>query len=138
MKKIFTLIVLLSTFGVLYAQSPTSINYQAVLRNSDGDLIKSQSISLRLSILKGSATGSAVYTETHSTSTNEFGMVNLQIGNGSSGDQFNSIQWGSDGHYLKVELDESGGNNYKNLPVSLSAIGPISILKEVIDEFRSA
>lgn len=115
MKKIYSVALFLLMGTVLLAQSPQAINYQAVLRDASGSLIKSQSVSIRLSVLKGSATGSSSYTETHSVSTNDYGMVNLQLGNGSSSDDFGAIVWGSDAHYLKVELDETGGSSYKNL-----------------------
>ncbi|MBI1185332.1 hypothetical protein GC194_13760 [bacterium] len=118
MKKFYNLLFLLLSVAVATAQSPSAINYQAVLRNSQGEIIKNQSVSIRLSVLKGSATGAAVYTETHSTSTNEYGMVNLQLGNGSTSGNFKSIDWGSNAYYLKVELDETGGTSFKNLGTS--------------------
>lgn len=119
MKNFYTLTLafFLSTVALM-AQSPNAINYQAVLRDGQGALIKSQSVSVRLSILQGSSSGASVYTETHSLSTNAYGQVNMQIGNGSSSDDFGTISWGDNAYYLKVELDEAGGSTYKNLGTS--------------------
>ena len=66
----------------LIAQSPKSFKYQAVARDAGGMVLDNQSVSFQFSILKGSMTGTVVYIETHTTSTNEFGLVNLEIGNG--------------------------------------------------------
>lgn len=115
MKKLLTLAILGIISLQSWAQSPNSINYQAVIRNSSGTLIQSSNVGLRLSVLKGSSTGSTVYTETHNASTNKYGVVNLQIGNGSTTDNFSSIAWGTDGYYLKIELDENGGSSYKTM-----------------------
>jgi len=138
MKKIYSIALFLLMGTVLLAQSPKAVNYQAVLRDAQGNLIKSKSVSLRLSVLKGSATGSASYTETHSTSTNEYGMVNLQLGNGSTSDDFNSILWGADAHYLKVELDETGGSSYKNLGTTQLVSVPYALFANTANEAATA
>ena len=51
--------------------------------------------------------------EIHNTTMIEFGLFNVVIGQGVSisGD-FENISWGSDDHFLKVELDATGGTNY--------------------------
>lgn len=115
MKNTILFCLALLSAGTLFAQSPQSVNYQAVLRNASGSIIQSQTVGLRMSILRGSATGTAVYTETHSVNTNDYGVVNLQIGNGSSSDQFSEISWGNNAYYLKVELDENNTGSYKNM-----------------------
>ena len=55
------------------------MNYQAVIRDGSGDLVASQQVGLRIKILQGSATGSSVYEETYSPTTNAYGLVNLQL-----------------------------------------------------------
>jgi hypothetical protein len=65
-----------------FAQSPEAFNYQAVIRDAGGSIIKNQSVSLKMSILKGSTTGYTVYAEIHQPTTNDFGLVNLKIGMG--------------------------------------------------------
>ncbi|MCH2046872.1 MAG: hypothetical protein MK212_22350, partial [Saprospiraceae bacterium] len=116
MKKIkLVLIVLLMQCLALstFAQAPDLINYQAVARNSSNNAIQNQTIGIKVSILQGSATGSAVYEETHTPTTDGYGAFNLQIGGGTvvSG-SFSGISWGSFSHYLKIEMDAAGGTNY--------------------------
>lgn len=82
-------------FSFSYAQSK-GINYQRVARDSVGHPVIIQNISFRLSILEGSATGTAVYVETQNTITNVSGLFNVCIGMGSvvSG-VFANVPWGT-------------------------------------------
>lgn len=100
----------------VYAQSPSHFNYQAVVRDASGSPLTGQAVSLRFSILKGSQAGTVAYSESFQLTSNDFGLINLQIGNGSpiSGD-FNTIEWGASNYYLRVEMDENGGSNYQQL-----------------------
>ena len=94
------------------AQSPNAFSYQAVARASNGDQIANQAVSFRISILQDSISGSSVYSETHSATTNKYGLVNLQIGNGTSGNDFTAINWANGPYFVKVEMDASGGTTY--------------------------
>ncbi len=129
MKKFLLFFVVLFTSVAAFAQFPQKINYQAVVRNNAGDPVPSQNVSLRLSILNGPS-GAALYTETHNITTNNFGLVNLQIGAGTVViGTFSGIDWSSGNRYLKIEADITGGSSYTALsttelvsvPYSLSA-----------------
>jgi len=76
-------------------------------------------VSFQFSILEGSAGGTPVYIEIHTVFTNDFGLANLEIGNGNvvSG-VFADIEWGLHNHFLKVEMDESGGSTYQYMGTS--------------------
>jgi hypothetical protein len=78
-----------------------------------------QNITFRMSILETSITGAAVYSETHQLTTNEFGSVNLHIGTGQViQGNFSTIVWGNDSHFLKTELDATGGINFVEMGTS--------------------
>ena len=110
MKRILTL-VFTSICILSYAQD--GINYQGAATDSNGDALVNQSISLKTSILSGTATGTIVFSETHSTTTDQFGLFNVVIGQGNSiSGVFDDIDWGAQNHFLQVELDENGGSNY--------------------------
>jgi len=96
----------------LNAQGPDAFKYQAVTRSADGEPMKNQPVGFKISILKGSPSGQSVYTETHSATTNNTGLVNLSIGKGESEDNFANINWSQDDYFLKIEMDETGGSNY--------------------------
>lgn len=118
MRKSLSLLIGILTCVSIFAQVPDAFNYQAVVRNSNGDLIISQSVSFQISILQGSATGTSVYVETHIATTNEYGLVSLEIGNGTSVEDFLVIDWGNGPYFMQIEMDASGGSDYQLLGTS--------------------
>ena len=110
MKYILTfLTVVLFTICAL-AQAPEKISYQAVIRNSDDNLIINQIIGMQISILQGST---PVYVETQTPSTNANGLVTIEIGGGNivSGN-FATVDWANGSYSIKTETDPSGGTIY--------------------------
>ncbi len=107
------LLVLLSITKVIHAQAPQKFSYQTVIRNAGNQLVANQSVGIKISVLQGSATGIAVYAETHSPLTNANGLASLEIGGGIvlSGN-FANIYWASGPYFVKTETDLNGGNNY--------------------------
>lgn len=71
-----------------------------------------QSVSAKITILQGSETGTPVYTETHTATTNENGLLTLFVGGGTSSDDFTAIDWGAGPYFIKREIDPNGGTNY--------------------------
>ncbi len=118
-KLVFTMLIIFVTISQILAQTPQSFKYQAVVRDGAGTVIANQMVGFQLSILQTNETGNSVYTETFTTTTNSYGLVNLNIGEGTpvSGD-FTTIDWGADSYFLKVELDETGGTNYTHIGTS--------------------
>ena len=114
MKRILLNSVFILLVSGLFAQAPLSFKYQTVVRTSGGTILSSQPVGFRISILQSSSSGTAVYVETFSTSTNQFGLATLNIGQGSlvSGD-FLTINWGNNTYYVKVEIDPTGGTTYE-------------------------
>src|SRR5687768_5404736 len=111
--RILTLLMLLGLAAISTAQVPDLFNYQAVVRNTSGAVVQNQLIGVRISILQGSATGPAVFAETHTPTSNNYGLINLQIGNGTNfGPQLNSIDWSSDLYFMTVQIDPTGGTSY--------------------------
>lgn len=99
----------------LLAQNvPQSLNYQAVARTASGLIIPAQSVTVRFTILDGSVNGTTVYQETHTTTTNNFGLFTLAIGAGSpTSGVFTTINWGGGDKFLRVEIAADGGTNYQ-------------------------
>jgi len=97
----------------LLAQSPAKFSYQSVIHNTDGSYARNQSIGVRVSILKGSATGNVVYSETHKATTNSNGLLILTIGDGVSSQNLTDIDWSDGLFFIKSEFDLSGGTDYQ-------------------------
>ena len=119
MKKIYMLVsaVLLSAAAI--AQSPEKMSYQAVIRNATNTLLTNQPVGMQITIIKGSVSGTPVYVETQSPTSNINGLVSLEIGTGSivSGD-FSAIDWSAGPYYIKTESDPTGGTSYTVTGVS--------------------
>jgi len=113
MKRLFLILAAAVITASVFAQSPEKLSYQAVVRDLNQHLIQNQAIGMQISILQGSVSGTAVYIETHATSTNINGLVSIEIGGGTilSGD-FTSIDWGDGPYFLLTETDPDGGTNY--------------------------
>lgn len=138
---IFTLTSLLICSSV-WAQAPEKMSYQAVVRNSNDQLVTGTQVSMQISILQGSASGTAVYTETQMPTTNVNGLVSLEIGAGTvvSGD-FSAIDWANGPYFIKTQTDPTGGNNYSitginqllSVPYALNAKSADSVTGGIIE-----
>lgn len=102
-----------------FSQAPEKFNYQGVARDNAGNELSGQNIGLRITLHSGSPTGTTVYSETHTATTDNFGLFSIMIGGGTlvSG-AFNTIAWGSNTYYVQVEMDATGGTNYQNMGTS--------------------
>lgn len=115
MRKLLFFVMSLLVGVMAWGQAPQAFKYQAVARNSAGEVLANQAVSFRISVLRGSATGTAVYVEIHTgKTTNGFGLVDLEIGKGSvSSGSFSGVDWEGQSHFLKVEMDPAGGTAYQ-------------------------
>jgi hypothetical protein len=99
--------------SLIFAQAPQKMSYQAVIRNSNDSLLISTPVGMRISLVQTSPTGTVVYSETQTATTNANGLVSLQIGMGTAViGTFADIDWAAGPYYVKTETDLSGGTNY--------------------------
>ena len=117
-------IILVSVFVCLLslnvlAQAPEKISYQAVVRDNANALVVDKVVGMRISILRGSASGTPAYVETQRPRSNTNGLVTLEIGAGTvvSG-SFAGLNWSTGPYFIQTEIDPSGGSNYTILGVS--------------------
>jgi len=112
MKNIITLSALFVA-NFICAQAPNLMSYQSIVRNSSNAVVTNQSVGVKFSILKGSATGTVVYSETQTATTNTNGLFTTELGSGTlvSG-SLSTIDWGVDKYFVKTEIDPAGGTSY--------------------------
>jgi len=113
MKHPILLIALLFTFAMsdVAAQAPDRITYQTVVRDASGALVVNTAGILRLSVLQGGASGTAVYTETQTTQTDGNGLLHTTLGSGTvTLGQLDTIDWSAGPYFLKVEVGPEGGS----------------------------
>ena len=133
MKKLLIVLLCLPLF--ILAQAPQGFTYQGVATDNNGSELQNQNIAIKASLLSSSATGTVVWQETHNTTTDTFGLFNVTIGEGistnsGSSTTFQEIDWGAASHFMKVEIDVNGGNNYVHVGTSQMMSVPYALYAE--------
>ena len=111
--KFLCIFIFVSFVTKLHAQS--GLNFQGVARTTNNVIISSQDITLRLSILQGTSTGTPEYVEVRQVKTNAQGLFNTVIGDKetiSTIGKFSDIDWKFSPKFLKIEMDPTAGNNF--------------------------
>lgn len=111
--KIYCLLTFLVLVTSVSAQAPQKMSYQVVIRNSSNVLITSTVVGMKISILQGTATGTPVYVETQTPTTNANGLATFEIGTGTAiTGTFATINWAAGPYFVKTETDPNGGSAY--------------------------
>ncbi len=129
MKTYITLLFVLLVSVVTFAQG-LGMNYKAVIKDENNNLVANNpNVTIQFEILKGISLTS-VYNELHTTSTDANGIVNVTIGKGAllnDSPAFNTINWGSDEHFLNVKINtglgliDMGTTEFMTVPYALSS-----------------
>jgi hypothetical protein len=109
------LMVLIFVSFLTNLNAQTGLNFQGVARTASNAVIASQDITLKLSILQGSATGLTEYIEVRKVTTNAQGLFTAVIGDSltiSTLGKFSDIDWKLSPKFLKIEIDPAAGNNF--------------------------
>ena len=133
------LLILLMPALTAFAQAPEKMTYQAVIRNNSNALVTNSNVGIKVSILQGGVTGTPVFVETHSATTNVNGLITIEIGGGSAlSGTFSAINWASGTYFLKTETDPSGGNNYSLISTSQLLSVPYSFYAKSSNDGKNA
>ena len=115
MKKILLTLIHILFLITTFAQNiPQGINYQAIARDTNGNIMANQTLTIKLSIISDTSAGHISWQETHSVITNDYGLFTTVIGKGTNTGvgysfMFEQIDWGITSHFLKVEIDYGNG-----------------------------
>lgn len=109
MKKLNVLLFFLLAAMMSYGQSST-IPYQAVARDVSGALIQNETVFVQFNIRNNTPSGPYLYIEAHTVTTNEFGLINVNIGGGTPlVGTFSSVPWNSGTEkYMDIYLAHNG------------------------------
>jgi hypothetical protein len=114
MKNLLLSVIAIATISLSsLGQAPEGFKYQAVVRNASNTILINQAVGLRMTIQQDSIGGTPVYQETFATTTNAYGLVNLEIGTGTvvSG-TFTNIDWSAGPYFMETAVDVTGGTSY--------------------------
>ena len=129
-KNLFLIITLvLCCVSAVFAQKNDKISYQAVVRNSENQLVYNTDLTVTVSIAN-SESGSAVYMERHAVTSNANGLISLLIGDGEflSGD-WDDIQWS---HAFVTTVVARGSEILSTVTMPLSAV-PYALTADYAD-----
>lgn len=102
-----------------YAQAPNAFKYQSIARDLAGEVIPNNGIGIRISVRDLAPNGTVVFQETHSVTTNDFGLFTISVGNGTPViSALGAVDWANGAKYMQVEADLSGGTNYQGFGTS--------------------
>jgi microcystin-dependent protein len=140
MKTKLILQALVMLFCVLTVSAQKSINYKALINDSDGNVLANALVVVQFTILENGSTN--VYQELHTPATDDHGIIVINIGEGTiiSGD-FKAIDWGGNPHFLKTEINtgdgltDMGTTEFKYVPYAHHAE---TAYQSIIDEVNDA
>lgn len=134
MKRLLNTIAFVCFALFALAQAPQSVCYQGGATDAEGTALANQDINIRASIVRGSANGIIEWSETHAPTTDEFGLFDINVGEGTrtGGQQqaFSDIDWGSGDYFLQIEMDASGGENYEMMGTTQILSVPYALFSE--------
>jgi len=115
MKRIYTIIVAVLITASVFAQAPQKMTYQAVVRDANNNLVTNTQVGIEINILEGSTTGTQIYTETQTPTTNDNGLLTIEFG-GQTG--FDAIDWSNGIYFLETKIDPDNSGTYTIVGVS--------------------
>ncbi len=131
-RNLLSLLAMLFVALTTFAQTPNQFKYQAVLRDVDGAVLVSETVEIDVEILQGSDDGTAVFAESHTVTTNEFGLVQFNIGSLLNGTgTIADIDWSSGVYFVKISLNGSVLGTKQLLSV------PYALYADVVDSVTS-
>lgn len=127
MKKLFQILLIVALSRVATAQAPQGIPYQASAKSSTGATLANTTISVRFTIHDSAATGTTLYKETFSPTTNPQGIFSVNVGMGTPiTGTFVGINWGINAKFMQVEMDPAGGSSFVDMGTTQMMSVPFS------------
>jgi hypothetical protein len=109
----FFAMIFMAILSPLLGQSPDKMSYQAILRDENGSLLANRTVNVVLSIRKDQPDGPEVFSEQHNPTTNQNGLVSLEIGSGTALiGTMSGVDWADGTHYIQTRIDPAGGNQF--------------------------
>ena len=123
MRLLFLFLIIFLPLFSGFSQSPQGFNYQAIVRDINGNIRSNQGVQFIFQIRD--ASGSSVYEEVHSVVTNKYGLADdIIIGKGATSDDFSAIDWGNGNFFVNVKVDgvDMGTTQLLSVPYALYAL----------------
>ncbi len=132
--RIFLLFLLFTGSWTLTFSQSKGFAYQAVARDAAGSPLANQSVLVRALFRAGGPAGAAAYEETHSLTTNDFGLLSAVLGQGTvvSG-SFDALDWSATEYNLEIQVNGFTVSNELMQAVPFSKIATDMGLSDLAD-----
>ena len=127
LKNLFLTIAMTVTAAVAMAQT-NGFSYQAVVRDSKGEIVKNQKVGLKLTLADN--TGSKVmYEETQTATTSSYGVLTVTVGEGKpqNNSRLSNVNWASGNVWLHIAIDVKGGTSYTEMGATKIQAVPVAL-----------
>ena len=131
MKKIFTLMILLTCTLMAKAQVAQGVCYQMIVKDKTGNIVSNTDVGIKFSILYGSPSGEIVFSDDTGEATNDQGLVTLFV----KEKDLLSIDWGKGSYFLRMDIDLEGGTDYSLTSVTEILAKPFAMKAAIADSF---
>lgn len=136
LRNLLLLLALLAFPAITTAQSPELFSYQAVVRDAANEPMVNTPVAVIFTIHATTPGGAIVYTETHNTTTNSYGLITLRIGEGATSDDLGTLTW-SDGYFFlntNVNGDDMGTTQMVTVPYALYSDEAGNVFSGIYDD----
>ena len=94
----------------VWCQIPQGIPYQAAIRDNLGNPILNTAVTIQFSLHQNDVSGPIEYQETQSLTTNNFGLISTNFGQGTAiQGSFVDINWSSTMKFIQIEANSGSG-----------------------------
>ncbi len=113
LKLVLGLVLTILCLSTSFLNAQSTFRYQAVARDSTGAVLANQQIGVQIGIIQTESSLPPIYQEEHQVTSNDYGVLNLNVGEGAVLlGEFASIDWSLES-FIKIEIDVAGGTNYE-------------------------
>ena len=139
MKKTALLLLSFLCINVLFSQAPQGINYQAVIRNSNGAAVTNTNLWLRVQLIQGSANGTIAYAEEFQVNSSTTGLVNIVIGSGTpiGAAMFSDIDWSNSPYFFEISYHTTNNPTYVSMGTQQFVSVPYSLYAETANSIAN-
>jgi hypothetical protein len=131
------LILALCPVPCALCQIPQGFNYQAIVRNTTGDVIPNQNVKVKVAIHTTPTGGSPLWDEEHTLLTSQFGLVTFVVGTGpnltGSITDFSKIPWNAQTLYLRTYVQYPVGGSYTEMGTTQIWSVPYSLVAKKVE-----
>ncbi len=134
-KFLFSLFLVCATL-LTFGQAPGKFNYQAVVRDALGPVVSSPVTVVFKLFNNAAGAGSVLYQESFSTTTNAYGIINLQVGTSPAFGNLSNLNWNAGPYYVDILMGGTSIYNGGNLAQLVSV--PYSLFSSKSDSSNYA